>query len=177
MALSSTATEQLANMIEIQARKWVEEYISNRKAILAKRGILATGGLRDSFAYGLTKSLNAAISNELEVAFTDYGRLVEMKRLEVPRGGSHYIDLLAAWIVKKGLEDKMTRDFMARRKLRTVPPTIINQLAWSVAVSRRAKRRRRSWYNKSKSAAITDLFNRVASNIPDIVLDELKKSF
>jgi len=100
-----------------------------------------------------------------------------MKGLNVPRGGSEFIDALAAWIVKKGLEAKMTRDFVAKRRLKNAPANVLTQLAWSVAITRRSKIRRRSWYAKSKSAAVTDLFNRVSAGLPDIVMDEIKKQF
>lgn len=177
MALSESATKMLADFIESETRDWVQQYIEQRKAVLSRRKILASGGLQDSFEYALTKDINNAVTNSLELAFDEYGRFIEMKQLNIPRGGSEFIDALAAWIVKKGLEASMTRAFMATRKLRKVPPTILNQLAWSVAVKRRAGYRRRSWYAKSKSAAVTDLFNRVAGGIPDIVVQEMKNAF
>ena len=176
-ALSESATQQLADFIEAETRTWVQQYIEQRKEVLARRKILATGGLQDSFEYALTKDINNAVSNTLELAFEDYGRYIDMQRLNIPRGGSEFIDGLAAWIVKKGLESAMTRAFMAKRQLRKAPPNILNQLAWSVAVKRRESYRRRPWYAKSKSAAITDLFNRVAGGIPDIVVQEMKSAF
>lgn len=174
--LSKDATKALADFIEAEARAWVAQYIEQRKAVLAKRGILATGGLRDSFAFGMTKSVTEAITNSLELSFSEYGRFVEMKNLNVPRGGSEFIDALAAWIVRKGLEAKMTSDFVRMRNLRQPPPNVLNYLAWSIAIKRNQRFRRRTWYAKSKSAAVTDLFNRVAAGVPDIVMDEIKKS-
>jgi len=69
--LSDAATQQLADFIEAESRSWVQEYIALRKTTMAKRGILATGGLRDSFAFGLTKSLTDAVSNTLELEFAE----------------------------------------------------------------------------------------------------------
>lgn len=175
--LSESATQQLADFIEVETRNWIQQYIEQRKAVLARRKILATGGLQDSFAFALTKNITGAVTNSLELAFDDYGRYIEMQRLNVPRGGSEFIDALAAWIVRKGLEGAMTRDFMAKRNLRTAPQNVLTQLAWSVAVKRRQVYRRRSWYVKSKSAAVTELYNRVADRLPEIVVQELKKAF
>ena len=175
--LSANATEQLANFIEAESKAWVEEYITLRKGVLAKRGILATGGLQDSFEYDQTKDASNPVSNTLELAFSDYGRFVEMKRLNIPGGGTEFIDGLAAWIVKKGLEARMTRDFMAKRNLRKPPADVLTQIAWSMAIKRKQRYRPRPWYTKSKSAALTDLFNRVADGVPDIVIEELKASF
>lgn len=175
--LSDNAIKALADFIESQSREWVEQYIQERKSVLEKRKILASGELRDSFAFSLTKRLNESVTNAIELEFNEYGRFIEMKRLNVPGGGEEYLNALAAWIIKKGLQDKMTQGFVAKRNLRAAPPNVLRSLAWAIAVNRTKKYRRRSWYAKSKSAAVTDLFNRVAAGIPDIVLDELKKAF
>ena len=175
--LSEQAIQQLSDFIEAESRAWVQEYIQNRRSVLAKRGILASGQLQDSFAFCLTKSLTSSVTNTIELAFNDYGRYIEMKRLNVPRGGAEFIDNLAAWIVQKGFADRWKQQFMRKRKLVNEPPNILQQMAWGIAVNRNRKYRRRTWYAKSKSAAITDLFNRVAAGLPDIVMDELKKGF
>lgn len=175
--LSDNAIKQLSDFIEAESRRWVQEYIQSRRAVLAKRGILASGQLQDSFAFGLTKSVTSAVTNTVELAFDDYGRYVEMKRLNVPRGGAEYIDNLAAWIVEKGFADRWKQQFMQKRNLRTEPPDILQQMAWGMATNRREKIRRRPWYAKSKSAAVTDLFNRVAGGLPDIVMQEIKSAF
>jgi len=71
----------------------------------------------------------------------------------------------------------MTSRFLRQRNLRTAPPSILNQLAWSIAVSRAKRYRRRQWYNKPKSAAITELYNRVAANLPDLVARGIGAAF
>ena len=87
------------------------------------------------------------------------------------------IAALEDWIVRKGLEQKFLRSFMAKRRLKKVPPNVLNQIAWGIAVRRSNRYRRRQWWNKPKSAAITDLYNRVAAGLPDIVAEEIKKGF
>jgi len=72
----------------------------------------------------------------------------------------------------------MTANYLRKRKTKTLPPNILTQLAWSVAISRVARvKRRRQWYNKSKSAAITELYNQVAANLPERIAQEIKKAF
>lgn len=174
---SEQALKELTGFIEAESRRWVQEYIANRRSTLQRRGIQASGQLRDSFAYTLTKSLSEAVTNTLDLAFEEHGRFVEMKRLNVPAGGSEFLENLAGWIVKKGLFSRFSRGFIQKRKLKTLPPNALNQMAWGIAVKRSKGYRRRAWYAKSKSAAVTDLFNRVAAGLPDIVVDELKRGF
>lgn len=177
MALSNNAIVELTEHVESVSRVWVQEYIRVRQATLKKRGIEASGRLVNSLQYGLTKNLNTAVTNTIQLAFEDYGRFVEMKRMNLPNGGQEMIDNLAEWIVRKGFADSFARKFVEKRKLKTVPQNIVNQMAWGIAVKRSKAYRRKVWYAKSKSAAITDLFNQVAAGIPDIVLDELKAAF
>ena len=177
MALSRTAIEQLATHIDDVSREWVKEYIRVRQLTMRRRKIEASGRLVDSMQFQITKSINNAVSNTIELAFEDYGRFVEMKRLNVPAGGQELIDNLAAWIEKKGFAQKFTTAFIAKRNLKTAPQNVLNQIAWGITAKRNKGYRRRVWYAKSKSAAVTDLFNRVAAGIPDIVLNELKAAF
>ena len=100
-----------------------------------------------------------------------------MKRLNVAEGGQEFIDSLAAWIIQKGFVQKWQPAFLEKRKLKTAPQNIANQMAWGIVKKRSVAYRRRPWYAKSKSAAVSDLFNRVASEIPDIILQELKAAF
>jgi len=66
---------------------------------------------------------------------------------------------------------------MLRRKLKKVPERVLTYIAWGIARKRfNGKYRRRRWYNKAKSAAITELFGDVAANMPDLIADEIKRS-
>jgi len=176
MPLSNTAIEQLAGFIETESQAWVHDYIRIRQEVLRRRKIEASGRLINSMQYKLTKSLSSAVTNMLELAFEDYGRYVEMKRMNVADGGE-MIDALAAWIVDKGFAQRFTSTFMQKRRLKTVPQNVLNQIAWGIVIQRNKGYRRRTWYAKSKSAAVTELFNRVSGGIPDIVLRELKAGF
>ena len=102
-----------------------------------------------------------------------------MKRLKPAKGGGDYIEGLIQWIKERGLEEQFVRRYMRRRRLKKVPARVLNQIAWGIAIKRssRSRTRRRAWYNKPKSAAITELFNQVAANMPEQVADEIKKTF
>ncbi len=172
-----TPVDQLREYIHAEAQAWVADWVARRKAVLAKRGINASGELIRSMEYAAVQVFNQAITNTIEVAFDEHGRYVDMKRLNVPDGGVDMIQNIASWIVKKGLYDRFVQGYIQRRKLKKAPPSVLNNMAWAIAIKRRKTRRSRAWYNKSKSAAITDLFNQVAAGMPQLVSDEIKKGF
>lgn len=178
MALSNTATAQLQQHIEEVSRTWVQEYIRNRVAVLSKRKISATGELATSMQYTLTNAVQGAVVAMLDLSFQDQMRWLDMKNLNVPAGGLSYIDDLAAWVVRKGLSSKFIADYVSKRRLRKPPQNVLNQIAWGIARKRSiAYKRRPVAYSKSKSAAITDLFNQVAAGLPEIVAQEIKAGF
>lgn len=178
MALTDTAIKVLQDHIEDTSRAWVQEYIRNRVSVLSKRKISASGQLAASMQYALTRATQGAVTNLLELSFADHGRWIDMKSLNTPTGGLDYIDNLAAWVVRKGLSDKFIKDYVAKRRLSKAPQNVLNQIAWGIALKRSMKYKRRPIaYSKSKSAALTDLFNRVAAGLPSIVSQEIKAGF
>lgn len=178
MALSNTATAQLQQHIEEVSRAWVQEYIRNRVAVLSRRKISTTGQLAASMQYALTSAVQGAVVAMLDLSFQDQMRWLDMKNLNVPAGGLSYLDDLAAWVVRKGLSSKFIADYVSKRRLRKPPQNVLNQIAWGIALKRSiAYKRRPVAYSKSKSAAITDLFNQVAAGLPEIVAQEIKAGF
>lgn len=174
--LSGEALQQLTTFIEGESRRWVEEFIAGRRAFLRTRKITASDRLIESFAQEITSTLEGQWRTELLLEFEEHGRFIDM-RLKPAGGGGDYLAALEDWIVRKGLEEQFVRTFMARRRLKKEPENVLRQMAWGIAVRRTQRYRRRQWYNKSKSAAITDLYNRVAAGLPDIVVEEIKKGF
>ena len=178
MALSDNAIREINAYVNEQGIEWAKGFIEYRKSWLDKKGIKASGELITSLEQEVTAQLQEAALVRIEIAFKDYGRYIDMKGLKPPKGGADYISGLEAWIEDKGLTQKFTRKFMEKRRLRQVPPNILNQLAWSVAISRTERvKRRRHWYNKPKSASITDLYNQVAAGLPEKVAQEIKNAF
>lgn len=167
----------LREYLEVQGIAWAKEFIAGRKAWLESKGVRASGELIRSLQAEVTSTLEQAAQQRIEISFSTHGRYVEIPTLKPPAGGSEYISALEVWIEKKGLRDRMTQRFLQQRNLRTAPPSLLNQLAWSIAISRSKRYRRRQWYNKPKSAAITELYNRVAANLPDLVAQEIGAAF
>lgn len=174
---SVEALKQLTTHIEAESRRWMEEFIAGRRAFLRTRRIAVTDSLIDSFAGDIQSTLEGTWRTELLLEFEEHGRYIDMRRLNAPGGGDEYLQELEDWIVRKGLEGQFVRRFMLRRRLKKVPQNVLRQMAWAVAIKRTQRYRPRPWYNKSKSAAITDLYNRVASGLPDLVMEEIKKGF
>jgi hypothetical protein len=178
MALSDAAIKEITDYIEVQGLAWAKEFIAARKSWLESKGIKVSAELIQSLESEVTSILEGAAKTRIDIAFNTYGRYIEMKNLNAPAGGSDYIEALEGWIEQKGLRQRMTTSFLNKRNLRQAPPNILNQLAWSIAISRSQRvKRRRQWINKPKSAAITELYNRVAAGLPERVAQEIKNAF
>lgn len=177
MALSDDTVKEIQEYLEVQGFKWAREFIAGRKAWLQSKGIAATGDLIDSLGLEVTSTLENALITRIEIEFATYGRYLDMK-MKPAKGGSDYIQGIVQWMEDKGFETKFINDFLAKRKRRTITrDKVLNQIAWGIAIKRSIKYKRRVWWNKPKSAAISDLYNRVAAGLPDKVLQEIKKAF
>lgn len=176
--LSEQAIKELTDYLEVQGLAWAKEFIAGRKAWLASKGIKASGELISSLQTEVLSTLEGAAMTRIELFFVEHGRFIEIKNLRAPKGGEQYIAALEQWIEDKGLQGKFTKNYLKKRNIRNEPANILNQLAWSVAISRLQRtKRRKQWYNKPKSAAIADLFNRVAANLPELLAQEIKNAF
>lgn len=178
MALSDKAIQELNDYIQREGLEWAKSFIAGRKSWMDSKGIKATNELINSLEQEVTKTISDAALVRIQIAFEPHGRYVEMKNLNAPAGGTAYIADLEGWIEKKNLRQRMTSRYMSTRRARSVPPDILTRLAWSVAISRHQRvKRRRQWYNKPKQATIADLYNRIAAGLPELVADEIKKAF
>lgn len=178
MAISDKAIKELSDYIQRQGLDWARQFIAGRKSWMDRKGIKATGELINSLETEVTKTISDAALVKIQIAFEPHGRFIEMKNLQAPAGGADYIASLEEWIDRKGLRGRMTSRYMSTRKARTVPSDILTRLAWSVAVSRHQRvKRRRQWYNKPKQASISDLYNRIAAGLPELVAQEIKNAF
>lgn len=177
MALPAQTVREIREYIEVQGIAWAKEYIANRRAYLSSRGIRASGDLINEMAFEVQSRLDDALQTRILMAFPEHGRFIDMKRLKTPAGGDDMIANLEDWIQQKGLVGKFTEGFLRKRRLKTVPLNIVNQMAWGIAKKRTKLYRRRAWYAKSKTASITDLYNNIAAGLPDKVMQEIKASF
>lgn len=115
---------------------------------------------------------------EMLIEFEQYGRFLDMRGLKPASGGGDYLQGIKDWIKEKGLEQKFIEGYKRRRAVKIIPANVLNSIAWGIIKKRvKGKVRRRAWYNKSKSEAISDLFNQILANIPDEIMPEIKQSF
>jgi len=169
-----TEKEEIKIYIEGKLQRWAVDYIASRRAALRQRKIDASGYLNASLEAGINRAASRE-AIELLMSFPDYGRIIDQRKVKPARGGKDYIELLEDWIKKKG-EAKFISGWQRRNKAKKIPKNIVNRLAWGIAIKRSGKRfRRKQWYNKSKSAAITDLFNQVAAGLPELTANQMKK--
>lgn len=162
--------------VRYTGEKWAALFVDQRRAALAKRGLVASGDLQSQLGYGATDD-PANYRCAVLIAFPGYGRIAEMKRVQHDKWGRNAISRVEAWIRAKGV-DKFLPGFMAKYNFTTPPKDTVLRMAWGVMVSRSGgKFKRTKWYNAAKTAAINDLYNEVALATADAALDVVKNSF
>lgn len=155
-----------------QAQIWADDYVGRSGADLRRRKIEAKGELiREFFSEVVASNQKEAV--EILMSFPDHGRYIDMRTMKPAKGGEDYINRLVEWIKDKGFEDKFSGRYTERRNLKRIPERALVYIAWGIAAKRSEKYRRKAWWNKRKSAAITDLYNTVAAGLPDVVADQI----
>jgi hypothetical protein len=167
--------DRIKEIVLEQAKDWSERFIRQRRFDLQKKKIKASGQLIKSFESEIIRQTSDATA-QLLIAFEDYGRIAEMKNVTHDRWGRDAISRLEAWVRSRGVSN-FVEGF---RKLQGyVPRTeqkLVNSIAWGIAVKRSGGfRRRRQWYAKPKSAALSQLYNNIAAALPETVADVIKK--
>jgi hypothetical protein len=182
-----TSIEQIQAAIEAEATVWANTFILQRKSFLENRKIVATGDLKESLKTETIRQASAQIIETL-IEFEESGRFVDMKTLRPSKGGDIYIRALEQWLKDKGFFQKNRAKYEAKyesnRKFQRITSgttrdsRALNRMAWSIAITRASgKYRKRRWYNKPKSAAIGELFNRIAANLPSIANEAIINQF
>lgn len=171
------AKEELKREIMSVADDWAKRFLQGRIARIRKQGMDTSGELVRSMEYALANGSAEAEAARLLIAFNEYGRIAEMREITHDKWGRNAMTRLEAWIVKKGVS-RFTAGFLKNRGLKTPPKNMINQIAWGIMVNRaEGKFRRKKWYNKPKSGAVTDLYNEVAARMLDAGTEIVTKSF
>jgi|GEM_PF-1180953 len=163
--------------LRAELEQFCADFVADRAAELRRRGKAVSGALANSFEYEVrAQALNAGI--EALIGFEEHGRFIDMRRLQPPEGGADYIANLITWIDQAGLTAKMKRGYVKRRNLKTVPERVMTYIAFGIARKRlNGKYRRTRWYNKSKSAKISELYDQVLANMPEVIFEEIKAEF
>jgi hypothetical protein len=169
--------QELQDSIMKVADDWAKKFLEARINRLRKNKMDSSGDLIRSLEYALEGGRAESEATRLLVAFNDYGRIAEMRNISHDKWGRNAMTRLEDWIVRKGVGN-FVYGFMQRRGLKTAPKGILNQIAWGIMVSRsHNKFRRNPWYNKAKSAAVTDLYNQVAASMLDRSADVISNNF
>lgn len=163
----SNDLQQLNEAYARELETWAEEFLLSRENYLRRKKIEASGELGDSFAFDMDASPSQDLV-KLLIGFNDYGRIIDMRGISHDKWGRNAVSRVEDWIKAKGLLQKWIPKFMKKYKRKTIPHDILNRMAWGVLRNRTLAWRPKKWYNKSKSAAIGDLYNRTAA----VTLDE-----
>jgi hypothetical protein len=177
----------IQDAIEDEARAWAATFVAQRKAFLSAKKINASGALQQSIASETVRQASAGIIETL-IEFEDSGRYIDMKKLQPSKGGDLYILALENWLKDRGFfakwrasfEDKYegNRKYSRISSGKTRDARALSRMAWGIAINRsNGKMKRKRWYNTPKTAALTELYNRVAANLPSIAADAITKQF
>lgn len=160
---------------EVQA--WAAEFVRDRVSSLRKQNATASGKLAQSLAYEVKgQAVDAAV--QAVIAFEEYGRFIDMRKLQPPKGGADYIANLIDWIQRKGLAQKYIAGYVQKRNLKKPPERVLSYIAFGIARKRsNGKYKRRRWYNRGKTAAIAELYNDIQANMPEVIAQQIKESF
>lgn len=169
---------EIKDLIESEMQIFLLEFLSNRKEHLAKK-INAKGNLSASMSGDIDKQARAD-TVRLALAFNDYGRFIDMKRLKpvIPKKGSEYVYLIHKWLVSKRLETKFIRKYMKKYKIKFVTQNLMKRIVWGILIDRaKNKIYPKRWYNKYKTLKINDLYNQVVGKLPDKTREIILESF
>jgi hypothetical protein len=167
----------LNDYLRAELEQFCAEFVRDRAAALRQRGASASGDLARSLEYEVrAQAMDAGV--QAMVAFEEHGRFIDMRRLQPAEGGADYIQNIIQWIKDKGLEEKMIEGYTSKRNLTKLPDRVLTFIAFGIARKRfNGKYKRTRWYNKSKTAKISALYDEVLAGMPDVVLEELKNGF
>ena len=166
--------------INAESLAFAKQFITQRKAALMKRKANATGDLIDSLEYEVTKqATNEAAS--LFLMFHEHGRYLDMKptSFKYNRVGNDLIESIENWIDRKGLQ-KFVNVWLQKRNQSNTNQSIEKirrSIAWGIAVNRtKGKFKRKVWWNRAKTAAISDLVNNIAAALPPTLSKDIVNS-
>ena len=170
------AEQELALLLE----EFIQDFVKFTQAFFDKKKMVDTGKLKNSFEYEIeTNPRKTAI--ELLVSFPDYGRYLDIKRLQSAKGGTTYVDAIEAWVKRHGFDKKWAADYLKKYNLKKIPKNIANRLAWGI-VRNRAKlsaaqqnKQKRAWYTRRRTGAFYGLYSQIARELPRIVGVSMKK--
>lgn len=164
------------DFLEQTLEQFCVDFVAGRQAALLRQNAIASSRLVISLDYEVRRQ---ALDEGLTalIAFRESGRFIDMKQARTGRPSTEHIENMRRWLQDKGLMQKAIRDYVRKRRLKTVPERVKTYVAFGVVIKRRnGRHRRKRFYNKAKSAAIAQLYEDVLAGMPDHVFDALKQS-
>lgn len=172
-----------AAFVEQQAREMAERWMLSRRLKAgtekgrgrAGRGV-ASGALSESLK---SKSQFDQFGNgEVALAFEEYGRFLDMKKVSHDKWGRDMIDRLTKWVMRRGTEKFMLRFFeIYKYRPKVLDEATARRIAFGIAVGlTHGKFRRAAWYTKSRTAALYEAYNKIAAGLPDPVLKDIREN-
>jgi hypothetical protein len=171
-----TGIDEIRLFIADELEQLAADFIEQRKSDLARKKAKASGDLIDDMDFSVDRQArqDAVV---LLLAFEEHGRFIDMKNLDGAKGGEDYVDAIRAWIRLRGWEDKFIDAYKNKHPLRKVPYSLLTRIAWGIIRKRSLKIRPRKWYNTTKTAWLGEVYNVIASQLPDKTISELTKPF
>lgn len=167
--------EQLKEVIQREAQEWATGFIQARVAYLSRQ-VSKSGVLTSSMGFEIDQQARKD-AVQLLIGFEEYGRFIDMKPTAQDKWGRQAIERIKEWVRRVGPE-KFEAGFIRRyKRLPYLEGQFLNRIAWGIAVKRSyGKYRRRRWWNKSKTAGLTELYNQVAAALPATVAEQVKNT-
>ncbi len=155
---------------------WAEKFFENRKTFLDRRKVKASGDLERSMGYDINTA-TGEVAVRAQLAFENHGRYIDLKRFQHDKWGRNAVERIEKWIEARGLQ-KFEPGYLKKYNLKKAPKDIKKRMAWGILVNRSNGRfRRKAWFAKSKTAAVSDLYNQVAAAMVDDAANIVKKRF
>jgi hypothetical protein len=171
-----TGIDAIRLFIADELEQLAADFIEQRKSDLLRKKVRASGDLTSDMDFEVDRQAREDAVVML-LAFEEHGRFIDMKHLDGAKGGDEYVDAIRAWIRLRGWEDKFIEAFKNKHPLRKVPHNLLTRIAWGIIRKRSLKIRPRRWWNSTKTAWLGEVYNVIASQLPDRTLAELTKSF
>ncbi len=167
--------QALLDYIKEKADEFTREFTTSRIQYLAARKISVTNELVRSIQAESKILLSDAIV-ETSIAFEDYGRYIEMKKLQPAAGGSDLIGKIEEWISKRGFARFKNKFEKAYGRVINEQKAI-NRLAWAIIRTRsEGKFKAKRWHTKARNAKMYELYNEILAGLPEVVSEEVRKA-
>jgi len=152
---------------------WSVEVQHEFQAKISSLSLVATGDLESEWIVKVRADESGVVVAEF--AFREYGRMLEMKRINYTGRMLNY-DKIHEWVLSKIAAGQIRYSAKAEAlKVGYTDPRVVNDLTYRFARARiKTNRKRRQWYNNTKEANIDQLYQRLQDAMAEALLSDLK---